>query len=93
MRCDSDDEIVPIVSGRAKKGFTPVRLIWVAGWLPGGGGYHSSSARMVPRPLALPTNQPQKEYEQLKNPKLLGGATIGDELALIRKQVGAACLA
>ncbi|KAI7843240.1 hypothetical protein COHA_003074 [Chlorella ohadii] len=44
VRCDSDDEIVPIVSGRQKRGFTP------------------------------------KEYEQLRNPDLLGGATIGEEL-------------
>jgi hypothetical protein len=50
VRCDSDDEIVPILSGRQKKGFTP------------------------------------KEYEKLRNPELLGGATIGDELSLIRKQ-------
>lgn len=27
-----------------------------------------------------------KEYEQLRNPKLLGGKTIGEELQLLRKQ-------
>lgn len=54
VRCDSDDEIVPIVSGRTKKGFT------------------------------------KEEYEQLRNPQLLGGGTIGEELALIRKRYLAA---
>ncbi|PSC74862.1 hypothetical protein C2E20_2033 [Micractinium conductrix] len=32
----------------------------------------------------------QEEYEKLRNPTLLGGATIGDELALIRKRYLAA---
>lgn len=45
----SDDEMVPIISGRKKKGFTP------------------------------------EEYERLRNPQLLGGKTIGEELALLRQ--------
>ena len=28
----------------------------------------------------------QKEYEQLRNPKLLGGKTIGEELELLREK-------
>lgn len=46
----ADEEIIPIVSGREKKSFSP------------------------------------SEYEQLRNAKLLGGKTIGEELALIREQ-------
>jgi hypothetical protein len=46
----SDDEMVPIISGHTKKGFT------------------------------------EKEYEKLRNPDLLGGKTVGEELALIRQR-------
>lgn len=42
-----DEDMVPIFSGRKKKGFT------------------------------------EQEYEQLRNPKLLGGKTIGEELELL----------
>lgn len=97
MRCDSDDEIVPIVSGRQKKGFTPVS----GGWHRGGAAplalarqrraQHLSQllpslrlaarARAPTSPLsALFGSPPQKEYQQLRNPKLMGGATIGEEL-------------
>lgn len=50
VRASDDEEIVPIISGRKKKGFTP------------------------------------KEYEQLRNPSLLGGSTVGEELAIIRQR-------
>lgn len=46
----SDDEMVPIISGRKKKGFT------------------------------------SEEYERLRNPRLLGGKSIGEELALLREE-------
>lgn len=50
IRASDDEDMVPILSGRRKKGFT------------------------------------KKEYEQLKNPKLLGGKTIGEELSMLRQE-------
>lgn len=50
VRASDDEDMVPIFSGRRKKGFSA------------------------------------KEYEQLRNPQLLGGKTIGEELELLRKQ-------
>lgn len=50
IRASDDEDMVPILSGRRKKGFT------------------------------------KKEYEQLRNPKLLGGKTIGEELSMLRKE-------
>ena len=50
VRASDDEDIVPIVSGKKKKGFTP------------------------------------KEYEMLRNPTLLGGSTVGEELAIIRQK-------
>jgi len=50
VRASDDEDMVPIFSGRRKKGFT------------------------------------EKDYDTLKSPKLLGGKTIGDELALLRKE-------
>lgn len=50
VRASDDDDMVPILSGRKKSGFT------------------------------------EKDYEQLRNPKLLGGATIGEELAILRER-------
>lgn len=49
-RASDDEDMVPILSGRRKKGFT------------------------------------EKEYEQMRNPKLLGGKTIGEELTLLRER-------
>ena len=40
----------------------------------------------APPPPRLLLPRPQKELAQLAHPKLLGGATIGDELALLRKR-------
>lgn len=54
VRASDDEDMVPIFSGRRKKGFSA------------------------------------KEYEQLRNPQLLGGKTIGEELELLRKQYVAA---
>lgn len=50
VRASDDEDIVPIVTGRRKSGFS------------------------------------SKEYEQLRNPKLLGGKTLGQELELIRSK-------
>lgn len=50
IRASDDEDMVPILSGTKKKGFT------------------------------------KKEYEQLKNPKLLGGKTIGEELSMLRQE-------
>ena len=50
VRASDDEDMVPILSGRMKKGFT------------------------------------EKEYAQLKNPKLLGGKTIGEELSMLRQE-------
>ena len=54
VHASDDEDMVPILSGRRKKGFT------------------------------------SKEYEKLRNPELLGGKTIGEELALIKEQHDAA---
>lgn len=53
VRASDDEDMVPILSGRRKSGFT------------------------------------DKEYEQLRNPKLLGGATIGEELAILHERLQA----
>lgn len=50
VRASDDEDIVPIISGTRKRGFTP------------------------------------KELDQLAHPHLLGGKSIGQELALIREK-------
>jgi hypothetical protein len=54
VKASDDEDMVPILSGRRKSGFTP------------------------------------REYEQLRNPTLLGGKTIGEELAILKERHDAA---
>ena len=83
VRCDSDDEIVPIISGRSKTEFTKVSRGTIPradacgsdDRLPLGGSRPGAPAWCLACCLNV-----QEDLEKLRHPHLLGGATIGDEL-------------
>jgi hypothetical protein len=85
VRCDSDDEIVPIISGKTKTEFTAVSH-FIDHHHQGRQAQHSCRIGVCDMTLRLagclllPTTCVQEDLEKLRHPHLLGGATIGDEL-------------